>query len=78
MTIGEFYFDFTKKLKTMYEDREAENISDWVFENVAGLKRWQRRQDQNEKLDKPHFEKLKKLSLEDLGEFFSRDRGSKF
>lgn len=59
MTIGEFYFDFTKKLKTMYEDREAENISDWVFENVTGLKRWQRRQDQNEKLDKPHFEKLK-------------------
>ena len=47
MTTGEFYNDFKKKLKTIYEDREAENISDWVFENVTGLKKWQRRNNQN-------------------------------
>ena len=51
MTIGESYFDFTEKLKTIYEDREAENISDWVFESATGLKNWKRRENKNQPLN---------------------------
>ena len=65
MTTGEFYNDFKKKLKTIYEDREAENISDWVFENVTGLKRWERRENKNKELNEPDLGKLKK-DLEEL------------
>ena len=48
MTITQAYFDFTEKLKSIYENREAENISDWVFENVTGLKKWERRENKNQ------------------------------
>jgi release factor glutamine methyltransferase len=65
MTTGEFYNDLKSELKTIYDDREAENISDWVFENVTGLKRWERRENQNEELNKSDSEKLKKY-LEEL------------
>jgi release factor glutamine methyltransferase len=58
MTIAQAYFEFTEKLKTIYEDREADNISDWVFENVTGLKRWERRENNNKELDKIHFKKI--------------------
>ena len=47
MTTGEAYIDFIKKLKTIYDDREAETISDWVFENLTGMKRWERRANQH-------------------------------
>jgi hypothetical protein len=40
MTTGKAYMDFVNSLKAIYEDREADNISDWVFEKVTGLKRW--------------------------------------
>ena len=50
MTIAQTYFDFAEKLKTIYNDREADNISDWVFENVTGLKRWERRENKNSEL----------------------------
>lgn len=43
MTTEQAYIDFKKKLETIYEDREADNITDWVFENVTGLKKWERR-----------------------------------
>jgi release factor glutamine methyltransferase len=59
MTIAQAYFEFTGKLKAICEDREAENISDWIFENVTGLKRWQRRENQNKNLEKSYSEKLK-------------------
>lgn len=59
MTTAAIYNDFKNQLKTIYEDREAENISDWVFENVTGLKRWQRRENQNKNLEKSNLEKLK-------------------
>jgi release factor glutamine methyltransferase len=58
MTISEAYIDFTEKLKTVYEDREAENISDWIFENVTGLKKWQRRENKKNELTENHFEKI--------------------
>jgi len=65
MTTGEIYNDFKSKLKTIYDDREAENIADWVFENVTHLQKWQRRENQNRQLPKAEYEKLKKY-LEDL------------
>jgi len=51
MTILEAYMSFTQKLKMIYEDREAENISDWVFEKVTRLKRWERSQNQSRLLE---------------------------
>lgn len=59
MTISQAYFDFTEKLKTIYEDREAENISDWVFENVTGLKKWERRENKKNELNENHLKKIK-------------------
>ncbi len=43
MTIAQYYQQFTNTLSSVYEIREAENIADWVFEEVTGLKQWQRR-----------------------------------
>lgn len=65
MTIADTYIDFTKKLKTIYEDREAQNISDLVFENVTGLKRWERRENQNHQLKESEQKKIEKY-LKDL------------
>ena len=39
MTIEQVYKDFTDQLKNIYEAREAANITDWVFESIAGIKR---------------------------------------
>lgn len=65
MTIAQAYFDFTEKLKTIYEDREAENIADWVFENVTGLKRWERRENKNGELKDFDLKRVEKY-LEEL------------
>ena len=48
MTIAQAYIDFKNELKTIYGESEVENISDWVFENVTGQKKWERRNNQNE------------------------------
>jgi release factor glutamine methyltransferase len=50
MTTATSYNQFKNKLKTLYQQGEAENISDWVFENVTGLKRWQRRENKTQEL----------------------------
>ncbi|MDQ6902751.1 MAG: peptide chain release factor N(5)-glutamine methyltransferase [Bacteroidota bacterium] len=42
MTTEQLYIDFLNQLYTIYEKREASNIAEWVFENVTGLKRWER------------------------------------
>ena len=42
MTTEQLYTDFLNQLYTIYEKGEASNIADWVFENVTGLKRWER------------------------------------
>lgn len=65
MTIEHAYSDFTEKLKTIYADREAENISDWVFENVTHLKRWERREHKNQELKESDLKKIKTF-LKDL------------
>jgi release factor glutamine methyltransferase len=41
MTIEEAYNNFTEKLKTIYEPREANNVADWIFES-EGIKRLNR------------------------------------
>ncbi len=48
MTTTQAYIDFKKKLKTIYDEREAENITDWIFEDVTGLKKWEIRSNQAE------------------------------
>jgi release factor glutamine methyltransferase len=68
MTTGEVYIDFKSKLKTLYEDHEAENICDWVFENVTGLKKWQRRENKNKELNEADLKLLEKY-LEELLNF---------
>jgi release factor glutamine methyltransferase len=60
MTIAQAYFGFIEKLKTIYEEREAENISDWVFENVMHLKRWERRVNKNQELEEETQKKIEK------------------
>ena len=58
MTTTEVYIDFIKKLKNIYEAREAENIADWVFENVTGLKKWERREKMNNELKEIHSDRI--------------------
>ncbi len=65
MTTGQVYNDFKKKLETVYDEREADNISDWVFENVTCLKKWEKRINQNNELTELHSNKLEKY-LEEL------------
>ncbi|MEO6188102.1 MAG: peptide chain release factor N(5)-glutamine methyltransferase [Ginsengibacter sp.] len=43
MTIAQYYQQCRTELSSIYESREAENIADWIFEEVTGLKKWQRR-----------------------------------
>ncbi len=47
MTIDQCYNDFFIQLQSVYNAREADNITDWVFEKITGLKRWQRRTNKN-------------------------------
>jgi release factor glutamine methyltransferase len=57
MTIEQAYNDCKTKLAKVYDEREADNIADWIFENVTNLKRWERRNNGNE-ISKNHFDKL--------------------
>ena len=57
MTTTQAYNDFQNQLKKIYDERESENISDWVFENVTGQKRWERRNNPN-KLKEAYFHQL--------------------
>lgn len=64
MTTGEVYIDFIRELKTVYEEREAGTISDWVFENVTGMKRWERRANQNKEIKNSEHQQLQKYLTE--------------
>lgn len=52
MTTEQAYNDFLNNIGQLYERREAANIADWVFENVTGLKRWERLNNKNPELKK--------------------------
>ncbi len=58
MTTGKTYSDFLTSLKSVYDEREADNIADWVFENVTHLKRAERRLNKNDELNESHFLQL--------------------
>ena len=51
MTTKDAHDDFLNKLSKVYEKREAVNITDWVLENVTGLKRLERIINKNVVLD---------------------------
>jgi len=59
MTTEEAYIDFIKNLKTIYDEREAENIADWVFEKVTGSKKLERKLNRNIKLEEVYYIQLK-------------------
>ncbi|MEP7228653.1 MAG: peptide chain release factor N(5)-glutamine methyltransferase [Ginsengibacter sp.] len=59
MTTDQFYNHFLRELTYIYEEREAANITDWVFENVTQLKKWERRGN-SKKIDDEQFSKLKR------------------
>src|SRR5665647_3642345 len=65
MTTEQSYNDFLKLLIPLYESREAANITDWVFENVTGLKRLERSINKSVELADAYVQQLKKY-LEEL------------
>ena len=67
MTTEKAYINFVKSLKTIYDEREADNIGDWVFEKVTGLKRLERRLNRDSRLNEIYFTKLQNYLKELLG-----------
>lgn len=64
MTISEAYIDFKNNLKIIYDERETENIADWVFEHVTGLQKIERRFNGNHKLNETDVSQLQKYLKE--------------
>ncbi|HEU5053995.1 MAG TPA: peptide chain release factor N(5)-glutamine methyltransferase [Hanamia sp.] len=60
MTTGKAYSDFVKELQRIYDQREADNIADWVFEKITGLNKMNRRINANVILDQKKTGELKK------------------
>jgi release factor glutamine methyltransferase len=60
MTTGKAYSDFVNELQKIYDQREADNIADWVFEKITGLNKTQRRINANVIPDEKKTEELKK------------------
>ena len=58
MTRELYYNDFLNRLVSIYEPREAANITEWVFENVTGLKRLQIELQKNAELKIEYVAKL--------------------
>lgn len=61
MTIDESYRDFVQQLRTIYAERESANIADWVFENIAKIKRLERIKDKNQEIDNSIAERLNEV-----------------
>lgn len=64
MTTAQAYNDFKKNVSALYNDREADTITDWIFENVTGVKKWERRRNQGDELTEIHTHLLKKYEEE--------------
>jgi release factor glutamine methyltransferase len=58
MTIEQSYTDFLQRLKNIYDEREASNIADWVFESIAGIKRLDRIMNRQRVMDDSIIKKL--------------------
>ena len=65
MTTEKTYTYFVNSLKIIYEEREAVNIADWIFGNITGLKKWERRLSKENELSEFEFNQLQN-SLEQL------------
>jgi release factor glutamine methyltransferase len=64
MTAGEAYIDFKKELGKVYDAREAATISDWVFESLTSMKRWERMTHQNKEININEYQQLQKYLKE--------------
>ncbi|KAA9041324.1 peptide chain release factor N(5)-glutamine methyltransferase [Ginsengibacter hankyongi] len=60
MTTEQYHNDFLNQLISIYERREAANITDWVFENITGLKRLERSLKRNVELEIDLIKELEK------------------
>ncbi|MGI8581536.1 MAG: peptide chain release factor N(5)-glutamine methyltransferase [Chitinophagaceae bacterium] len=58
MTVDELYKDFVRQLKEIYGERESNNITDWVFESIAKIKRLDRITDKQKQLNYATIEQL--------------------
>ena len=58
MTTGKVHNDFVNSLKSIYDEREANNIADWVFENVTGSNKLERRFNKHVELKENEFLEL--------------------
>jgi release factor glutamine methyltransferase len=58
MKIEQIYHDFVEQLKKIYNEREAANIVELVFESVAGIKRLQRLTDKQQQLANSTIQQL--------------------
>jgi release factor glutamine methyltransferase len=63
MTIQQTYIDFKNQLESIYEEREADSIADWIFEKITGLKKWERR-NKSLQVSEIHQPKLKQSLAE--------------
>lgn len=59
MTIEHSYNDFVSNLLGIYDEREATNIANWVFENVTGLDNLKRRANEKKELAETLQSKVK-------------------
>ena len=64
MTIGEAYAKLIGELNTIYDEREAANIADWVFENVTDLKKVDRILNKHKLLDSAHESQLTNYKMQ--------------
>lgn len=58
MTLNEAYIHIKIQLQTVYDAREAANISDRVLEHISGLKKIDRLIDKNKRLDSSQIQQL--------------------
>src|SRR5687768_14256299 len=65
MTTEQVYPGFVEQLKKIYDEREAFNIADMVFESVAGIKKSQRLTDKQRQLTNSTIQQLN-VSLQKL------------
>lgn len=57
MTISQAYNDFKNALEKIYPTREAETITQWIFENVTRLKKWEIK-NSKENIPDAHYQTL--------------------
>jgi len=62
MTVQEATYYLLNKLRTIYEEGEASQVTDWVMEHITGSKKTERMLYKNEALSAEEEERLKNIS----------------